>query len=99
MAKKLSEMTAEEREQYEETLNTYARHSWIKRMLADILIDMTIAKDIRHTDPMEFPLMLKREIDNIVEQWKQKELAKDASGNTADITAKSISDTNTESLA
>lgn len=99
MEKKLSEMTAAEVAEYEESLNTFARHGWIKKMLAEILVDMTIAKEIRGTDPMEFPLMLKSEIDKIVEQWKQKELAKAANGSTTATTARSTTATSTESLA
>lgn len=91
--------TPEEIAQYEDALNAYARHAWIKRMLADILVDMTIANDIRHTDPMEFPNMLKREIDNIVEQWKQQERAKVASGNTTATTARCTTSTSMEPSA
>lgn len=44
-------MTAEEVAEYEESLNTFARHGWIKKMLAEILVDMTIAKEIRGNRP------------------------------------------------
>lgn len=98
MEKKLSEMTAEEIAEYEDILNNIARHQLIKRMLADILTDMTIARDVRHTDPMEFPIMIKQEIDKTIELWKQKELARGANGNTTDTIAKNIIATNTESL-
>lgn len=89
---------AERVEEYERVLNDYARHELIKRVLAELVIDMTIARDIRHTDPMEFPLMLKREIDNIIEQWKQQERARGANGRTTDTYARRSTDASTESL-
>lgn len=99
MEMKISEMTPGQIEEYEDALNTFARRAWIKKMLAEILVDMTIAKEVRGTDPMEFPLMLKREIDKIVETWKQRELAKAANGSTTATTAKSTTATSTEGLA
>lgn len=98
-SKKLSEMTPEEVAEYEQKLNDYARHEFIQKLLAQILVDMTIARDIRHTDPMEFPNMLKTEIDNIVNLWKQKEHAKAANGSTTDTTARNTTGTSTESPA
>lgn len=89
---------AERVEEYERVLNDYARHELIKRVLAELVIDMTIARDIRHTDPMEFPLMLKREIDNIIDKWKQQERARGANGNIIDTYAKKSTGASTESL-
>lgn len=84
-------ISEEQRPAYEEALNKYARHAWIKRMLAEIVVDMTIAQEIRHTDPMEFPNMLKKEIDNIVNIWKKEQHAKAANGNTRDLCVSSTS--------
>lgn len=89
---------AERVEEYERVLNDYARHELIKRVLAELVIDMTIARDIRHADPMEFPLMLKQEIDNIIEQWKQQERARGANGRTTDTYAKKSTGASTERL-
>ena len=95
--KKISEMSDDEVAELEEVMNTLARHQLIRKLLADILVDMTIARDIRHTDPMEYPNMIKSEIDRIVEQWKQNEHATDASINTTDSSAKKSTEGNTES--
>ena len=81
----------------EEVMNTLARHQLIRKLLADILVDMTIARDIRHTDPMEYPNMIKSEIDRIVEQWKQNEHATDANISSIDSSAKKSIEGNTES--
>ena len=95
--KNLSEMSDAEVAEFENVMNDLARHQMIRKLLADILVDMTIARDIRHTDPMEFPNMIKNEIDRIVEQWKQNEHATDASINTTDSSAKKSTEGNTES--
>lgn len=84
--------------EYERVLNDYARHELIKRVLAELVIDMTIARDICHTDPMEFPLMLKQEIDNIIDKWKQQERAMGANGNIIDTYAKKSTGASTERL-
>ena len=95
--KKISEMSDSEVAELEEVMNTLARHQLIRKLLADILVDMTIARDIRHTGPMEYPNMIKSEIDRIVEQWKQNGHATDASINTTDSSAKKSTEGNTES--
>ena len=94
--KKISEMSDAEVAELEEVMNTLARHQLIRNLLADILVDMTIARDIRHTDPMEYPNMIKGEIDRIVEQWKQNGHATDASISTTDSSAKKSTEGNTE---
>ena len=94
--KKISEMSEDEVTELEEVMNTIARHQLIRKLLADILVDMTIARDIRHTDPMEYPNMIKGEIDRIVEQWKQNGHATDASISTTDSSAKKSTEGNTE---
>ena len=94
--KKISEMSEDEVAELEEVMNNLARHQLIRKLLADILVDMTIARDIRHTDPMEYPNMIKSEIDRIVEQWKQNGHATDASISTTDSSAKKSTEGNTE---
>ena len=94
--KKISEMSDDEVAELEEVMNNLARHQLIRKLLADILVDMTIARDIRHTDPMEYPNMIKGEIDRIVEQWKQNGHATDASISTTDSSAKKSTEGNTE---
>ena len=94
--KKISEMSEDEVAELEEVMNNLARHQLIRKLLADILVDMTIARDIRHTDPMEYPNMIKIEIDRIVEQWKQNGHATDASISTTDSSAKKSTEGNTE---
>ena len=95
--KNLSEMSDAEVAEFENVMNDLARHQMIRKLLADILVDMTIARDIRHTDPMEFPNMIKNEIDRIVEQWKQNDHAMDASIITTDSYVKRSTDSNTGS--
>ena len=94
--KKISEMSDAEVAELEEDMNTIAKHQLKRKLLADILVDMTIARDIRHTDPMEYPNMIKSEIDRIVEQWKQNGHATDASISTTDSSAKKSTEGNTE---
>ena len=94
--KNLIEMSDAEVSEFENVMNDLARHQMIRKLLSDMLVDMTIARDIRHTDPMEYPNMIKSEIDRIVEQWKQNEHATDASINTTDSSAKKSTEGNTE---
>lgn len=57
MCVKLADNSAKE-------LNDLARHQLIKKVLADILIDMNICR-LEGWDIMEFPRMIKAEIDRI----------------------------------
>lgn len=54
-------------------LQMMARHRQIENLLKDILVDMTVCK-IEGFDIKEYPIMLKQEIDRIVNKFENKDL-------------------------
>jgi hypothetical protein len=50
-------------------LQEYARHAMIKRLLEDILFDMTVCR-LEHWDVMEYPKMICAEMSRLLKRQK-----------------------------
>lgn len=54
----------------EVALNNLARHQFIRRMLSEVAMDMKV-QTLIGGNPIEFPLMIQKEINNIIEKWEK----------------------------